>query len=247
MDVVSRGKSFVNGCLRPLNVQVIHGRSDDPSVQPFISARKTVASARLAGLSVCDYVDETFARPGATAAAVEAMLEIGELKEGAADRVCEIGPGTGRYLEKVIAAVHPTVYEIYETAHDWLPYLRTQPGVVVRPADGRTLGGTAPGSMDLVQAHKVFVYLEFSATASYLQEIARVTAPGGVAAFDVLTEDCLDDSNVAEWIRTGTMFRPLPKAWIVDFLSRRGLDHIGSHMTFLRPGYSELMMFRRSE
>jgi SAM-dependent methyltransferase len=175
------------------------------------------------------------------------MLEIGELKDGAGDRICEIGPGTGRYLEKVIAALHPTVYEIYETADDWLPHLRSQPGVVVRPADGRTLRSTAPGSMDLVQAHKVFVYLEFSATASYLQEIARVTAPGGVAAFDVLTEDCLDDESVDEWIRTGTIFRPLPKNWVIDFLSRRGLDYVGSHMTFLRPGYSELMVFRRSE
>jgi SAM-dependent methyltransferase len=101
--------------------------------------------------------------------------------------------------------------------------------------------------MDLVHAHKVFVYLEFSASASYLDEMARVTAPGGVAAFDVVTDECLDEETIGEWIRVGTIFRPMPKAWLLDFLLRRGLEHVGSDMTFLRPGYSELMVFRRQE
>jgi SAM-dependent MidA family methyltransferase len=61
-----------------------------------------------------------YATPGTTSATVQAMLDLAQLPEPVR-RVCEIGPGSGRYAERVIAAVNPNVYEIYETATDWLP------------------------------------------------------------------------------------------------------------------------------
>jgi len=36
--------------------------------------------------------------------------------DGEIERVCEIGPGTGRYLDKVLKLAKPTYCEIYETA-----------------------------------------------------------------------------------------------------------------------------------
>ncbi len=105
----------------------------------------------------------------------------------------------------------PRCYEIYETAKDWLPHLSQLPNIVVRDCDGHTLSQTRDASVDLVHAHKVFVYLEFYATAGYLKEMARVVRPGGTVAFDIVTEGCLDDETVGTWARDGTIYRPVPR------------------------------------
>ena len=115
MPAKSAIKNCVNAGLRPLDMQLVRGRSSDPAVQTFLSARKTIAAANRAGLSVADYIDQRNATPGATASTVEFILRVAGLT-GHVDRVCEIGPGTGRFAERVIAALHPDVYEIYETA-----------------------------------------------------------------------------------------------------------------------------------
>lgn len=243
MSVMSRSREVVNTALRPLNVQVIKARSDDPSIQGFISARRTVAAARASGLSVGDYVDATFSEPGATARAVEAMLGMSGLSSAA--RVCEIGPGTGRYAEKVVAALHPDVYEIYETATDWLPHLRTLPHALVQPCDGHTLRATADDSVDLVHANKVFVYIPFPAVVGYLDEMVRVARPGGTIAFDVVTEPCLTDEVVHTWVREGSIFRPVPRDWLIDYLKRRGAALSGSHLGRLVDSRSELFAFRK--
>ena len=88
------------------------------------------------------------------------MLELADLHDEC-ETVCEIGPGSGRYAEEVIAALHPDTYEVYETATDWLPYLRKLPNAVIRACDGHTLSQTSSASVDLVHAQKVFVYLQF--------------------------------------------------------------------------------------
>ena len=197
----------MNTSLRPLRVQLIRGSSTNPAVKTFLSARKTLGAAKHAGLSVGDYIDKTFAEPGVTAATVEAMLRLSGL-QGQVDRVCEIGPGSGRYMmEKVIESLHPKTYEFYETADDWVRYLRTFPAALGRPSDGRTLSSTATASVDLVHAQKVFVYIDFWATARYLDEMARVVRPGGTVAFDIVTEDCLDEATLAYWMEHGSIYR----------------------------------------
>jgi SAM-dependent methyltransferase len=234
-----------NTVIRPLRFQIVAGTSTDPAVQNFISARKTIAAARKEGLSVTAYIDKHNAEPGATEAAVQAMIKIAGLKPPCGT-VCEVGPGTGRYAREVVEALHPTAYEVYETAADWLPTLRQLPGAVIKPADGRTLAATPDQSVDLVHAHKVYVYLEFFAIVGYLEEMARVVRPGGIVAFDCVTEPCLDKRTVETWMKWGTIYRPVPREWVLDFLRERGLELLGSHFTPLPPGRSELLVFRRS-
>ena len=247
MSSVTRlAQKVVNTGLSPLNVQIIRARSADPAVGWFIQARKTRAAARKAGLSVGDYVDQTFAAPGVTQAAVDAMISISGLTPENVNTVCEIGPGTGRYLEKVLSALRPTRYEIYETADDWITHLRNFPTVIAQPTDGRSLSATRDHSVDLAHAQKVFVYLDFWVTAGYLTEMARVLRPGGIAAFDIVSQDCTDDDTVAEWIREGSILQPIAKDWVLTFLEKRGLTYLDSHFTFLPPGRSELMVFRRT-
>jgi hypothetical protein len=214
-------------------------------VKTFIPAQKTLAAAKQSGLSVGDYIDKTFAEPGVTAATVKAMLDLSGL-QGQVSRVCEIGPGSGRYMEKVIEFLHPDAYEVYETADDWLPHLRTFPAALVQPCDGRTLSSTATASVDLVHAQKVFVYLDFWTTANYFEEMARVVRPGGTVAFDVVTEDCLDEASVKYSMEHGSIFRLTPRTWAIDFLTSRGLSYVGHYFPVLPPGTSELMVFRRS-
>lgn len=246
MSIRAKLAKPINDVLRPLHVQLVPGVSPDPAIQTFLSARKTVAAAQKAGLSVSAYIDQTFAEPGTTTETVRAMLESAGL-HGTCDTVCEIGPGSGRYSEEVVAALHPKTYEIYETARDWLPHLSKLPGAVIRNSDGHTLAQTPSGSVDLVHAHKVFVYIHFYATAGYLAEMARTVRPGGTVAFDIITENCLSDEVVEQWISRGTIFRPVSRVWAIDFLDRRGLTLTGSHFAPLPSGNStELLVFRRN-
>ena len=245
MSIRARLAKPLNDALRPLHVQLVSGTSPDPAIKEFLSARKVIAAAQRAGLPLGTYMDTTYAKPGATPDLVSAMLKLADL-HGTCDTVCEVGPGSGRFAEEIIAALHPAHYEIYETAKDWLPRLRQLPNVVERKSDGRTLSQTPDGSVDLVHSQKLFVYMEFFATAGYLEEMARVVRPGGAVAFDIVTEECLDDETVHEWIRMPSFYRPIPRAWAVQFMQRRGLNLRGSHITPLPPGIAELLVFRRS-
>jgi hypothetical protein len=234
----------LNDVLRPLRVQLVPGTSADPAVMSFLPARKIIAEAQKAGLPLGAYLDKAFAEPGATPATVRAMLELAGLRDSC-ETVCEIGPGSGRYAEEVIAGLHPARYEIYETARDWLPTLNRLPNAVVHPCDGRTLSHTPDASVDLVHAQKVFVYTEFFVSAGYLEEMARVVRPGGIVAFDVVTENCMDEDTIREWVRFTSFYRPIPREWAVGFMGLRGLTLLGSHFSPLPPGTAELLVFRR--
>lgn len=244
MSLKTIARESINGSLRPLGIQVVRSRTTDPAVKPFLSAKKTIVAARRAGLSVGDYIDQNHAEAGATAATVNAMLRLGALPDRV-ERVCEIGPGSGRYAEKVITALRPRVYEAYETASDWWPHLRTLPNLITQPCDGHTLADTKSESVDLVHAHKVFVYLPFVAVIGYLQEMARVVGPGGAVAFDIVTEDCLDDQTIDSWLTHGTIYLPMPRGWVVDFLTRRGLSLQGNFFAPMTGGRTELLVFQR--
>ncbi|MDI6729866.1 MAG: hypothetical protein QMD44_13215 [Thermodesulfovibrionales bacterium] len=82
-----------------------------------ISAKKTVSAAEREGLSVCDYVEKLWDKSGDTQRVIDQMASCGvfEVKN---PNVLEIGTGTGRYLEKVLAKCKPSIYESYETARD---------------------------------------------------------------------------------------------------------------------------------
>lgn len=234
----------VNDVIRPLGVQFVPGRTTDPDVKGFLSARKTIRAARRAGLAVGDYIDQIHAEPGVSAATVDAMIKLSDL-DSRADRVCEIGAGSGRYTEKVIEALRPRTYEAYETAADWLPYLRRLPHVITPPCDGRTLAGTATASVDLVHAQKVFVYLLFTTTVSYLREMARVVRPGGAVAFDVVTEDCLEPRTLDNWVAGRCLYAVTPRDWLLKFMAERELSLQGNFFAPMTGGQTELFVFRR--
>ena len=244
MSVRSEFGAWANRLLRPLNVQFIPGTSPDPAVKTYIPARKTIAAARSEGLSVSEYIDKIHVRPGASRAAIQEMLQIAGLSDKC-ETVCEIGAGSGRFAEEVIAALHPNMYEIYETARDWLPELRKLPNVVIRDSDGRTLRQTPAGSVDLVHAQRVFSYIPFYAVAGYMAEMARVARPGGTVAFDAVTEDCLEEHMVSDWIRNGSIHHPVPKQWMLSFLTERDLRLAGSFFTPLPPGKLEVLVFHK--
>jgi hypothetical protein len=143
-----------------------------------IDAVQTIHAANLQGQSVCEYVESLWDQHGWTDRVIEEMRKAGSLIP--CDRVCEIGPGTGRYLERVLQKVSPRQYDIYETANDWATWLESTyaPFVVRQPADGHTLRHTPSGSCGLVHAHGVFVYLPFLHAFEYFVEMARVCAGG---------------------------------------------------------------------
>ena len=243
MSTLNRAHEAVNTALRPLGVHVERGRAHGEAVKSFIPARRTIAEAKRAGMSVGDYIDVQYGVPGTTPATVDAMLEIAGLT-GPVERVCEVGAGSGRFMTLVMDRLHPKVYEVYEPADDWTSYLATYPHVVVRPCDGSTLSATASRSVDLVHAQKVLVYLEFPTAVSYLQEMVRVVRPGGIVAFDVITERCLSEETVATWVAEKSLFRPIPRRWVLDFLSARGMTYLGNYFPAIREGITEFMVFR---
>jgi hypothetical protein len=212
---------------------------------PFAS---TVEAARASGLSLGDYIDREHNYPGSTQETIDRLKAIGALHPGIR-RVCEIGPGSGRYLERVIAACKPERYEVYETAVEWRHYLAENYLVVAHPTDGRSLAHTGRSSVDLVHAQKVFVGLPFRVLYGYFAEMARVTAPGGKVVFDVVTEACMDDDTAAKWLGVDTAYHSfpalVPRQYVINFFERRGFSADGSFLATLRPGQTECLVFTR--
>ena len=157
------------------------------------------------------------------------------------DRVCEIGPGSGRYLEKTMDACHPGYYEVYETSKGWAGYLAAEYGVHCRPCDGKTLRGTPSRSIDLVQAHKVFGGLLFPTVFSYLAEMARVSREGGRIVFDVISDTCIDEGTLSAWVNQGIerwnwVPQLMPRELVIHFMEARGAGLVGNFFSPLFPG-----------
>ena len=111
-DFRTRALNLVNGILARADVKLVR-RSRE--FDEFVPLRATQRRARAAGLSVSDYIDMNFNAPGATQETIDKMCQLGTF-DNRPQRVCEIGPGSGRYLEKVKLLTSPQYYEIYETS-----------------------------------------------------------------------------------------------------------------------------------
>jgi hypothetical protein len=218
------------------------------TIEDFLPLDETLAGANAAGLTVGDYIDRKH-NPGATQQRIEQIAKLGVF-ENQIERVCEIGPGSGRYLEKIIQHCRPGYYEVYETAQDWAAWLVDTYQVVSQPCDRISLVHTPSQSVDLAHSHKLFIGLPFLMTCHYLAEMARVVRHGGWVIFDVLTEDCWDEKNLSAWFSAQPWewdWTPavMPKQYLSDYLSRQGLSLVSSFFISQWPGRAEVFIFRK--
>ena len=214
------------------------------SYQPF---RRTLREARKAGLAVGDYLDQKFHVPGATQGTIDRMVQLGILSPRVRT-VCEIGPGSGRYLEKVARVCTPSTYEIYEPDREWCEWLRRSYRVVARQADGTTLGETPTGSVDLAHAHKVLVYLPFVVTCHYFEEMIRVARKGGWIVFDIVSEACMPEAILEKWIASGVYYPCImPRDYVIALFARRKCSLRTSFFAPMMPGQSEYLVFVKDE
>jgi len=251
MTVLKSARKTVNRCLFPLGLEVIRKDSHDSRDQSnFLPFERTIAAAERSGLSVGDYIDEVMNKqPGATQATIDGMMRLGVFARRITN-VVEIGPGSGRYLEKTVAACSPTRYEVYETAAPWASYVKAKYNVILQPTDGQTLRATPDNSVDLVHAHKVFSSIPSLPTFIYWTEMARVCRNGGYAVFDILTEACLDLDTLQQWVDsgldTGSYPAAMPRAIAVGYFSSRQFELVGTFVVPMTPGRTEVFVFRKA-
>ncbi len=244
-------KSAVKRSFSRIGIEVrLTGRHDWTDIGSFIPFEQTLKAASDAGLSVGDYIDGVMNKiPGATQATIDRMKEL-QVFAGRIDTVLEIGPGSGRYTEKTIAACAPTRYEIYETAAPWARYVRDKYQAILQQTTGSSLAPTASASVDLVQAHKVFSGLDLMVTLRYFPEIVRVTRSGGFVVFDVVTEACLDPATIDRWIgsgfHTGSYPAAIPRESVIGYFGSRGFLCAGTFVIPMGPGTTESFVFRKS-
>lgn len=215
--------------------------------QDYIPLKKTLADAEKSGMPLGEYIDMRFNVPGTTQATVDKMVELGVFS-GKIDRVCEIGPGSGRYLEKVIEVCKPKYYEIYETSKDWREWLVGKYyNVVSQKTDGDSLSSTPSQSMDLVHTHKMLYGNPIFTICGYLMEMVRVVKEGGYVVFDLVTEQCLTDELVAKWISSGVdhAHSMTSKQYAIDFFARRGFQYMGGFIVPMSPGLTEYFVFKK--
>ncbi|MFJ7244352.1 hypothetical protein ACIQWA_06840 [Kitasatospora sp. NPDC098652] len=147
-------KSGIKHLLGRAGFDIVRSTNNRGGVDDFLPFEATMGAARAAGLSLSDYIDEVMnGTPGATQSTIDELRGLGAFAANP-KTVLEIGPGSGRYLEKTLKECSPVRYEIYETAALWADYLVDTFKVVAQPTAECSLASTPDGSVDLVQAHK---------------------------------------------------------------------------------------------
>ncbi len=195
----------------------------------YIHADETVAAAKARGLSLEEHTETLWNQRGHTRRVVEAMKEAGCFADCV--RMCEIGPGTGRYMARCLDLAAPAVCEFYELAGDWASWLETAhaPRALRRSTDGFSLRETASTSCQLVMSHGVFVYVPLLTTFDYLQEAARVCSDGGFIVFDCFTEEEVAGEQLARWRASRWRYAVvIPEQTLLDFCSSLGFACISS-------------------
>ncbi|WP_069768682.1 methyltransferase domain-containing protein [Streptomyces sp. LUP30] len=248
------GKALKSGAKRLLGragFDIVRSSNNRGGVDDFLPFEATMRAARAAGLSVGDHIDQVMnGTPGATQSTIDELRALGVFA-GRPTSVLEIGPGSGRYLEKTLKECSPERYEIYETAAPWADYLVETFGVVARPTAGSSLAPTPDASIDLVQAHKVFNTVTFLCASRYFLEMARVTRPGGRIVFDVMTETCLDPDAVRTWATQGgeghgSYPAALPRRTCVDLFATLGCTLEASFVAPMGVATTEVLVFGKA-
>lgn len=245
-------KSGVKRLLARTGFDVVRSINNRGGVDDFIPFEPTTRAARAAGLSVGDYIDDIVnGTPGATQSTIDELVTLGVFADNP-NTVLEIGPGSGRYLEKTLEACSPSRYEIYETAAPWATYLVDTYGVIARPTAGASLAPTPDESVDLVHAHKVFNTVTFLCSSRYFLEMARCTRPGGRIVFDVMTETCLDPATMRAWATEGgdghdSYPAAIPRQACIDLFRTLGCHLESSFLAPMGVGSTEVLVFRKKD
>lgn len=244
-------KSGVKRLVGRAGFDIVRSTNNRGGVDDFLPFEASMRAARAAGLSVGDYIDEIMnGTPGATQSTIDELRALGVFAANP-ETVLEIGPGSGRYLEKTLKECSPGRYEIYETAAPWSHYLVETFGVVAQPTAGCSLAPTPDASVDLVQAHKVFNTLTFLTTSRYFFEMARVTRPGGRIVFDVMTETCLPPATMRTWATQGGVGHDsypaaMPRRTCVDLFATLGCDLEASFLAPMGVASTEVLVFAKA-
>jgi Methyltransferase domain len=237
-------REILNATLRKYGFQLLR-LGENVYILSFLPFKRTLKEARKAGLTVGNYIDGKFQVPGATQSTIDQLAKLGVF-DGEVQRVCEVGPGSGRYLEQVQRLCAPRSYEIYETSREWSDWLVRSYYVTAHDADGTTLRDTATGSVDLVHAHKVYVYLPFVVTCRYFDEMIRIARPGGEIVFDIVSENCMADPTLEKWVASGIYYPCImPREFVIQRFARRNCSLRASFLAPLMPGQSEYLVFEK--
>lgn len=100
-------------------------------------------------------------------------------------RALEIGPGGGKWTVRLAPRVRTLV--AFDVARAMIERTRARceaerlSNVSFVLGDGHGLTGIPDGSIDLVFSYDVFVHIALEDTVAYIDELARVLTPGGVA------------------------------------------------------------------
>ncbi len=196
----------------------------------YLRADITIGQAQSHNLSICDYLESLNIDKRKIGRRDRIIAKLNDLKLfNKARNICEIGTGTGMYLEKVIQLSPVARYEIYETSTDWNQYLHQAfkhkiRELIIHNADGYSLFQTTSGSIDVVHVHGVFVYLPIIRTFDYLLECVRVCKKGGFIVFDVISDDHFDVIVAKQWSELQHKFPVItPKSFISDFIEKNNL------------------------
>lgn len=219
----------------------------------YFSAKDVVPKAQAAGKSLCAYLEDE--NIGGVGRRRDFIIQ--ELQQKGVfhnkRRVIEIGAGTGMYLEKTIELAKPEQTEVYETALDWVNYLRAQYSqsgtqLICHNADGRSLKYSHDASVDLVLAHAVFVYIPMLSSMKYLVECARVLKPGGMLVFDVFSDLRFGFQTVNTWLndRNGYVFAVvIADSLIREFAQSHGMRIVETFDTPLHASKSTYYILQK--
>ena len=237
-------RSIVNKGLHKLGCEPLRRKNYGGG---YIDANDTISAAQAKGLSVREYVEELWGQKDGTMRVIEEMRQTGCLIP--CERVLEIGPGTGRYLELVLQRISPKQYDIYETADDWASWLAKtySPPVVRQPADGHTLRQTPAKSCGLVHAHGVFVYLNALHCFEYFLEMMRVCSRGGWIVFDFYPSETFDEAMIMHWLEYPDRYPVLLPAELVrSFFACRGYRPAYEFENPYGHGFSHYIVFKNN-
>ncbi|MBR8826524.1 MAG: methyltransferase domain-containing protein [Gomphosphaeria aponina SAG 52.96 = DSM 107014] len=212
----------------------------------YINASETVKAAKAQGKTVREYVEELWEQKGCTEKVIQEMKQIGALEQ--CDRICEIGPGTGRYLDLILLQVVPKKYEIYEVADDWAQWLvkNYAPTVILQQTDGKSLKDTPDNSCDLVHAHGVFVYLPFLHCFEYFLEMTKICKQNGYVVFDFYADEDFDCTVIDNWLNYADRYPViLPRKTVIKYFENLGFKLISEFKNKHGHSHSHYVMFQK--